>query len=717
MRLFPKALFVHFLLLIAGVAVAQTLPSNPLQDKMISETPERPGGPIHFFSFDGTIVDDITGVVPSIANGYSHTDGYIGEAVLLDGTGMIELPVDLASEAQSDFTIIAMVKPNALPEDSDERATYYNTGYVFSDASGLVTIGNQSKDNAYFAAYSSGTIISNSNHPALRGGWQMLAFTRKIDDRTTDDGELLPHTILTLYSNGRISESVAVYRNDGVAPILRLGSKAFGSSQKFHGAFDHLSIYNRALSQDELREVNDFMRQARSGGLKPFANSALNRSPPTARDDAPAPEADSSISDTQDKADRLGNFKPNDKTDKLGNFDQDEAKFPGDQFDPDAVRFPGDMFDGDENDDASELQFPGDMFDGAPQSENQPNSESSANTASLPGERKPPNTSPQAGVELDGTRAADNNANRSPPTVVQAGGIPQLSEDTVSSDPTIDERLSEFEENVMSDDWAISIPTDRIVRRYYTNERPAITFEVAKSGAGPITKDVGVLLEIEGGESELETIYQSELATAATNMQEHVTTDIQLPYVTLPFESPSKTIRYSLTLVDPITRAPWVDSNLDNNSVSEQSRAVPVDWRILSVQPYDPNGLIYPGDSMGFDFVIEKNDVSNVISELLLAAHSIPSDGIDATEWAPATRVRLRTENTRLASTPGTLRIAFSKDIEFADGALQKDVTINFKLLSPTANDPWGSPLSDGNNENNTKSVLVRVTRPEVTLQ
>jgi len=236
-------------LLIAGFATAQSPQS----------------GPMHFFPLDGSVVDLITGVTPTQAEGYTAAEGFIGGAIHLDGTGVIDLPVDLASEAVADLTIVAMVKPDALPDDANLRREISATGYVVSDSKGLIYLSNQNKDVARFAAYSTNAVISNSDHPVLRDGWQMIALTRKREDRTTADGEVKAHTVLTLFSNGQVSETVSIWKDDGAAPTLRLGAISAGNSYKFRGSIDHLSIFDRALTPDELREMNRSLRQSRGG--------------------------------------------------------------------------------------------------------------------------------------------------------------------------------------------------------------------------------------------------------------------------------------------------------------------------------------------------------------------------------------------------------------------------------------------------------------------
>ena len=235
---------------LAQLELPDALQGNPLEDKMIGETPESPFHPIHFFSFDGSIVDEISGVSATPSEGVTHTLGYLGGAIYFDGSGIVQLPIDVSPAAVPELTIIAMIKPAPLPEDPDDNPPAI--GYIVSDEDGLIIISNQTKPEPRFEAYT-----------GIRDGWQMVAITRKVEDRTTEEGEVAPHTVLKLFTNGRISEAAGIQKQPTIAPKLLLGMKAVNHPYRFRGAIDHLSIYDRALSSDELSDVMARMRQAR----------------------------------------------------------------------------------------------------------------------------------------------------------------------------------------------------------------------------------------------------------------------------------------------------------------------------------------------------------------------------------------------------------------------------------------------------------------------
>ncbi len=366
----------------AQVELPAALQGDPLEDKRVGGEPDYPFGPIHFFSMDGSIVDEVTGVRATSMEGVTHTNGYIDGAIQFNGDAIVQLPINLDIAATPDLTIIAMVEPEPLPDDPELVDEFYNTGYVFSDGEGLVWLSNHNKDIPYFAALSNKAVISNSDHPGMRGGWQMVALTRKIEDRTTEDGAVEPHVVLSLFTNGRTSEAVKIYKEKTVTPQLLLGSISSGSSSKFRGAIDHLMIYNRALPEDELQQIMGGLRRASSGqhGGEIFARSDAS---------SDLVDGDGSGDLSYEDVGREQQF-PGDM------FDPDEQQFPGDMFDGDEQQFPGDMFEGDEE------QFPGDMFEG---------SESSASSAQDSGDSPGPGS---GGAITDAEREAFEDPARSP---------------------------------------------------------------------------------------------------------------------------------------------------------------------------------------------------------------------------------------------------------------------------------------------------------------
>lgn len=324
---------------IAQLQLPDSLQGNPLDGKMIDETSTATEWmqPIHFLSFDGSIVDEITGVAGTPSGGVTHTKGYLGNAIFLDGSGLVELPIDVSPSAIPELTIVAMVKPAPLPDDPEENPP--NIGYIVSDSDGLLILSNQTKPEPRFEAYSTGAAISSSVHTGVRDGWQMVAITRTVELRTTDEGEKKPHTIIKLFTNGRISEAAGIRKEPAIGPKIVLGMKAPDHPYRFRGSIDHLSIYQRALSADELNDLMTRMRQARTSGRRDLMVAGANAGTAGA-----GPE---------------GRLTPAGTVQQLpdGTFDADEQQFPGDMFDGDERVFPGDMFEGDEE------QFPGDMFE------------------------------------------------------------------------------------------------------------------------------------------------------------------------------------------------------------------------------------------------------------------------------------------------------------------------------------------------------------------
>jgi len=242
-------------LMFLGITTLGTMPA-------LAQTVSTPGTPpIHHFPLDGNVVDVVGGALLLSSAGITEADGYVGKAIHFDGSAYVEIAVDIAPLALPAFTIVALVKPDLLPEDAEALGDVYPTGYIFSDGDGLVYLGDQQKRMPFFAAQSTGAAISNSVHPGMRNGWQLVAITRSIKSLPTDDGDA-DHNQIMLYTNGRVSEDVRVNNNLLVLPVLRLGTINPGSSSTFHGAIDHLSIYDYAMSKEELDNMRVALRQS-----------------------------------------------------------------------------------------------------------------------------------------------------------------------------------------------------------------------------------------------------------------------------------------------------------------------------------------------------------------------------------------------------------------------------------------------------------------------
>lgn len=304
--------------LIATVMVSNTVTAQTAgrQDAVGSTT----GALIAHLPLDGSIVDKVSGVTPTVLVGTGPTEGKIDGAVQFDGSSFVQLPIDISPQALPELTITMWVKPDRLPDDPELRKAFYPNAYLLSDGNGLLTIGNQQKDIPYYSAYSLGASISNSNHPGMRGGWQLLAITRRTEDRTTDEGDVWPHTVLTLYSNGRVTEKAGIRKEKAITPYLSLGASSKGSSGKFRGAIDDVRVYSKAMSNEEIRASASQQNPTRAEGIR---------------------TASSGQSGENDSSGRVAGTPTYDQVGR-------EQTFPGDMFDGDEEQFPGDMFDGEE---------------------------------------------------------------------------------------------------------------------------------------------------------------------------------------------------------------------------------------------------------------------------------------------------------------------------------------------------------------------------------
>jgi len=358
---------------VGSSVLAQISTPNPLAGR-IPDGVENPLGPIHVFQMDGSVKDDVENITATASNNVTSVEGYIGGAMHFDGTSYAEVPIAVSALDVPDMTFVAMVKLDDLPDDPDELSAVASSGYILSVGAGNalatdIILSHQNRGSANIYARSASAYVGDSELFATRQGiWHMVALTRKIEDRTTDDGEKTPHTILNLYINGRIKdkESVTEYKSKSVAPKIFFGAYSAGSGSKFRGSIDQVAFYDRALSKGELDEMRGHLRQSSRGASQPFEPRVAGR----------RGSSDNSIPDVA-PAGGVPQQSPN-------SVDPRPAQFQGDQFDRDQPLFPGDQFDA-ESGSRGEQQFPGDQFESG--------SVDSRNARLLPGEREPLETS------------------------------------------------------------------------------------------------------------------------------------------------------------------------------------------------------------------------------------------------------------------------------------------------------------------------------------
>jgi len=256
---------------VGSSVLAQISAPNPLAGR-IPDGVENALEPIHVFQMDGSVKDDVENISATASNNVTSVKGYIGGAMHFDGTSYAEVPIAVSALDVPDMTFVAMVKLDDLPDDPDELSAVASGGHILSvGADTNVILSNQKKSSANIYVSSASAYVGDSKLFATpQGIWHMVAMTRKIEDRTTDDGEKTPHTILNLYINGRIEESVKEYKRKAVEPRIFFGARSAGSGSKFRGSIDQVAFYDRALSKDELDEMRGNLRTSARG-----ANNAL----------------------------------------------------------------------------------------------------------------------------------------------------------------------------------------------------------------------------------------------------------------------------------------------------------------------------------------------------------------------------------------------------------------------------------------------------------
>jgi len=219
--------------------VIQTLPAN------YTSCPKKPAGLVAYYPLDetGTYAwDHIGGYHGNLNGGTTQgVEGKLGRAYRFDGSNDYISGVDTGVlDGSSDYTVVAWVRPTSTHSTDD-----YN--YVYSDRQNSnMAIHENSGRWAAFHSGSSSVIGLESNKSIAVGEWTQVVFRFKSGFSATlfEDAAVVDNISHSVIDVNPKSQGAMISR------------KPWDSSQGFFdGDIDGLRIYNRSLSQSEIKAL------------------------------------------------------------------------------------------------------------------------------------------------------------------------------------------------------------------------------------------------------------------------------------------------------------------------------------------------------------------------------------------------------------------------------------------------------------------------------
>ncbi len=253
-------LMVGLVIILAAVIGSQALSIDTPDDhyerfKEITEqninNANLPDGLVARWSFDGNY-KDVTGNGNdgSAVGSVSFTNGVSGQAIQLDGDGYVEVPSSESLNITNEITLVAYVKWTIDPKNGAKNANIICKGKKnagFDAEPYRLQHGFYDNNNFEFALNTNNgrTFIPNpSLSPKVtENTWYYLAGTYNGSE-------------MVLYVNGNIeskkSHTGLIDKHDSP---LWIGSA--GDIRKFNGIIDEVQIYNRALSEAEIKSIGN----------------------------------------------------------------------------------------------------------------------------------------------------------------------------------------------------------------------------------------------------------------------------------------------------------------------------------------------------------------------------------------------------------------------------------------------------------------------------
>ncbi len=190
------------------------------------------------------IIDDNTG---TLVGGVLFADGMVGQAFSFNGTdGRVEVPHNPNQNTGSQITIEAWVNPRSSGHGRtivQKRSPSNVGGYVFE-----TTHSPFAPDNGLQFV-----IMINGTYRSLQAPANVLAIGTWQHVAATYDG-----TTMKIYVNGVERASLSVSGViDAVTDPLVMGRNVVNPSIAWDGLIDEVSLYDRALSAEEIQAIVD----------------------------------------------------------------------------------------------------------------------------------------------------------------------------------------------------------------------------------------------------------------------------------------------------------------------------------------------------------------------------------------------------------------------------------------------------------------------------
>ncbi len=202
-------------------------------------------GLVGYWSFDaGTAHDDTGHGHEGVIHGATVATGVAGDCLFFDGSDYIQFATPV--ENAPPYTVYAWIKPTSLTGD---RRHIAGNGGQTAVSFGLTLNLRPNGDSRFVAKRSDGT-HTVLNVPLLSLGWTSLCGTW---DGSADVGSARLYVNGSLQAIGTPSPS-----STGPAQNLRIGCPSNALNYFFHGHIDEVRIYDRVLSEDEIRQLYEW---------------------------------------------------------------------------------------------------------------------------------------------------------------------------------------------------------------------------------------------------------------------------------------------------------------------------------------------------------------------------------------------------------------------------------------------------------------------------
>ena len=205
-------------------------------------------GIIAYFPMDGSVVDQVSGksAINSKGNA-SPVSGVVGQAMHFNGDSVHEFEIDLNPDKYGDLTVTAYVRLDELPGDVSGLAT---EGVIMDGGALGLSVKNQKKDEGI----TSGDGNWDGDHVLPREQWNFMAMTITSEVRNTANGSKR-FRVKKVYSREAVTEFASEGNILGGSRTLFIGNLGLNANYAFTGAVDEMRIFNRALSEDEIRAM------------------------------------------------------------------------------------------------------------------------------------------------------------------------------------------------------------------------------------------------------------------------------------------------------------------------------------------------------------------------------------------------------------------------------------------------------------------------------